>query len=35
MLLGLVIGLVIGFIIGIKTPSILLFISYLRKGGMG
>jgi|GEM_PF-1651113 len=34
MLIGLI-GLVIGFIIGVKTPSIRLFISYLRKGGMG
>jgi len=35
MLLGIIIGLVIGFVIGVKTPSIRLFISYLRKGGMG
>jgi hypothetical protein len=35
MLIGIIIGLVIGFIIGAKAPSIRLFISYLRKGGMG
>lgn len=35
MVIGLIIGFVVGLVVGIKIPAIRMYLTYLRKGGMG